>query len=61
MLACSGFRNRGEMYPDYPTPFEKKALAKDIVGKIPELRLTDRRNPLGFVIVMFAFLVVPEL
>jgi len=49
------------MYPDYPTPFEKKALAKDIVGKIPELRLTDRRNPLGFVIVMFAFLVVPEL
>ena len=35
-VPCSGFRNRGVMYPHYPTHFEKTMLARDIVDKIPE-------------------------
>lgn len=49
-------RVRGETYPHYPTANEKELLARHIVDNVPEIRLVDRKNPLGFVSISNPFI-----
>jgi hypothetical protein len=37
------------MHPHYPTAYKKELQAKHLIDTVPEFRIADRENPVGFV------------